>query len=125
MYLTVDEYIDITGEPTTEEMLTKASRLLDARIGNYYRRYDGWKLNIDVLPSYPKETVKQWVAQMATHLTENPGGSTRKEDSISLGRFSVDYADSGSNSKIPDEMQLIDAQLVDAGLIHRSVQTRC
>lgn len=132
MYLTAQEYEEITGKPkeeATEQRLTYASQLLDVRIGNRYtRRGRGhslpnngrWKLNLDDLYEYQKDAVKSWVAWMVSFLSEN-NDQAPSTASVSLGRFSVtEHGQQGS--VIPESMRLADAQLVSSGLVSRKVK---
>lgn len=127
MYLTAQEYADLTGRPqneATEAAINLASRLLDSRIG-YYPFAEDYKLDLDLLTTRQVDIVKLWVAQMIANNFDNDGSVEQLEDSVSLGRFSVDRGNSRvSGNLIPSSMQYTDELLIDSGLIRRLVDKR-
>ncbi|MFA5485347.1 MAG: hypothetical protein WC260_03830 [Candidatus Pacearchaeota archaeon] len=125
MYISPEEYSDITFRyrlEATEERIKRACLLLDARIGNHSVGRDGWKLDMDRLPEYRKNAVKEWVAQMVSFLYDN-GDVSPSAASISLGRFSV--TEHGQKGQlIPERMGLADAVLASSGIVIRGVKTK-
>lgn len=131
-YITASEYNSLTGKAAsqaTTNRLTIASKLLDARIGNYPIFEDGYKINdwyvdvdgINMLLHQSKiDAVKLWVSNMVSYLYDNndlpPGTNT----GVKLGRFSVSGTSSDSSS-VPDELSYIDNILVSSGIINRKV----
>jgi len=125
MYLTAEEYNEITGrdiEEATDARLKRASMLLDARIGYHKRGSDGWKLELDDLPGNQTDAAKEWVAQMVIFLADN-NDQAPSAASISLGRFSV--TEHGQQEQlIPEEMNLADMILESSGLVNRAAFLR-
>ena len=138
MYLTAEEYEEITGKPeeeATEQRLKYASQLLDSRIGDRFRkrglpypfedqfRYpqdQEFTLEMDRLYTYQKDAVKSWVAWMVSYLAEN-NDQAPSTASVSLGRFSVTHSE---QSIIPESMRMADAVLASSGLVSRKVKVR-
>lgn len=126
MYITAEEYENITGRAqaeATEYRIKRASQLLDARIGNYTPdKETGLKLDIEELPLFQENAVKEWVAQMIAFLFDNSDVAPTAA-SLSLGRFSVtEHGQKGT--VMPESMNLVDALLVSAGLVRRGVKVR-
>jgi hypothetical protein len=126
MYITLDEYNQITNRPitdATESRIRRASFLLDSRIGNYACAYDGWKLdldNSDSVTEHQAKIVKEWVAFMIAFLVDN-NDSAPSRGSVKLGRFSA--TEDGEASKvIPEALIYSDIILAGSGLIKRKVQ---
>jgi|SRR5690625_2432294 len=130
MYLTVEEYEEITGKDATESDIEQACMLLDARLGNRRTRrgkaqhkhkdkHKRWILSMDHLYKYQQQAVKQWVAHMTTYIVENDGLAP-SIDNVSLGRFSVsDGSGDHSSALIPTELKYADSVLISSGLIVR------
>lgn len=136
MYITAAEYLSLTGRPASEAStyrLTIASKLLDARIGNYIIQDDGYKIDsstwkvwwngiLTEISQAKKDAVKLWVSQMVSYLTDNNDSPPSNDQNVKLGRFSV-----GNNSNlnsiklIPDSMNFVDSILVSSGIINRAV----
>jgi hypothetical protein len=124
MYLTAAEYYSITERPTAEATNARiklACQLLDARIGNYTRETDGWKLDLDDLLDYKVDAVKTWVAYMIAYLKDN-GDKAPSSASLHLSKFSVTEKGQ-SNMGLPEELAFVDAVLVSSGVINRRVVT--
>ena len=123
MYITPMEYNEIVRRPiiqATDSRIRRACMLLDARIGNYLPdETTGLKLDIDSLPVYQQNAVKEWVAQMVAYLYDN-GDSSPASAGLKLGRFSVTASNTGGRL-IPDDLLFADAGIVSAGLIKRGV----
>jgi len=121
-YITANEYNDITGglaSDATDQRIKRASRLLDARIGNH--KYESeFKLDVDSLPAYQKEAVKEWVAWMLFALVKN-NDSIEVNESVKLGRFSVTKRD-GKNEQIPDSLVYADSVLKSSGIVKTGVR---
>lgn len=122
MYVDSGTYLTITEKPLEaywESRAIRASRLLDVRIGNRSRvksgDYEGYKLDLDSLKSYQKESVQQWVSWMIFALWENDD-SVEINESVKLGRFSVTKRD-GKSEMIPDALVYADQMIKDSGLV--------
>lgn len=125
-YITASEYTELTGRDegeATAARIQSASMLLDARIGNYTRNDDGWKLDITGLKAHEERAVKLWTSQMVAYLYENDD-ILLPASSLSLGRFSVSESTGESQGSLPKKLQLADNILVSSGLIQRSVNTK-
>jgi hypothetical protein len=125
-YLTAAEYHVITGRPhseATDSRIKRASMLLDARIGNYIPdETTGMKLDMDSLPVFQSDAVKEWVAQMVAFLYENSDHAPSTA-SVTLGRFSV--TEHGQQGKpIPEALIFADTLAVSSGLVRRGVRLR-
>lgn len=127
-YITPAEYSEITGrEPSqaTEARLRRASSLLDSRIGVRYT-YDettGRKLDLTAQTVARAEAVKSWVAWMVLALHDNDD-SPAVNDSVTLGRFTVQSQSTGSRARVtlPDEVVWADEVLVDVGIVDLRVR---
>ena len=122
LYITPEEYAEITGrdkEEATNSRIKGSMMLLDARIGNYARGNDGYKLDMDKLDIFQKDVVKRWVAQMIAFLVDN-NDSSPTSASITLGKFSV-TEHGQTNQVLPESMGFVDAMLSSSGLIRRGV----
>ena len=121
-YITANEYNDITGglaSDATDQRIKRSSRLLDARIGNH--KYESeFKLDVDSLPVYQKEAVKEWVAWVLFALVKN-NDSIEVNESVKLGRFSVTKRD-GKNEQIPDSLVYADSVLKSSGIVKTGVR---
>jgi len=125
MYLTQSEYTDITGKTTTEDKLRLASHLLDARIGAYCTLANGYKLDKSRLNEKQTFIVEQWVAEMAKTVTDTGGAVQQGADSISIGRFDVDYGGITANDGlVPESLRYYDQLLVDSDLINRKLRIK-
>lgn len=131
MYIDAAKYNSVTGRDAgeaTDSRLTRASRLLDARIGNHIRvndsdsDYNGFKLDLDALRSWQKSTVQNWVAWMTAALYVNNDAPDTFQ-SIKLGRFSVTENENDQNSNLPELVRYADMELRDAKIINTHVRS--
>lgn len=122
-YLEASEYEGYTGRDESEAedyRINMASRLLDARIGNHrYEEDSEFKLDIDGLPKYQQEAVKNWVAWMVAGLEEN-NDSIESTDNLTLGRFSVSKNE--DSTTMPDQLKYADQILKTTGVIKLGVK---
>ena len=125
MYLTAEEYTEITGRAeaeATDARIKRACQLLDSRIGNYsVDLTTGLKLDLDDLTVAEKAAVQEWVARMIVYLYENNDYGPMSAN-VSLGRFSVSRYANQQQGVLADEMMLADSVLVGSGLIRRRVR---
>lgn len=132
-YITATEYNTLTGNDAsqaTTNRLYMASKLLDARIGNYPVFETGWKIDNDwrvdvdginmTLHLSKKEAVKLWVASMVAFLYGNNDNPPGTNSGVKLGRFSVSGT-SGNSSSVPDSLSYIDNILVSSGIINHKM----
>ena len=124
MYITAQEYADITGRAISEagdDILRFASLLLDSRLGNTHLHEDLTGIDDD-----EKTIVKRWVAYMAANIVDEDADSDKQEQSVSLGSFSVTYDDdedvSISAGMMPEDMRLVDLALVSTGLVNKRIR---
>jgi len=132
-YITAARYAELTGRAQSEATLlrrTRASQMLDARIGNYLPdETTGWKLDLDdttVVSVAQKLAVETWVAQAIMYFAMNNDG-TGNWFSVRLGRFQASKGSGlGDASKqvgdMPTVMNIADSILVDSGIIKRAVK---
>ena len=147
-YITASDYSLLTGRDSDEATIiriTKACKLLDARIGNYPVLTSGYKidssndtwrvaldpgsdLESDIYVNWPyynlttgqKDAIKMWVAEMIMFLVQN-NDSSPTSDNLKLGRFSVSKNAKKANTLIPEQMYYTDSILVESGIINRRV----
>lgn len=155
-YITSSEYASLTGrsssEATTERLLL-ASKMLDARIGNYATWNSGYKIDNSsntwyVQPPFydenlnyvststtlykvevtqaQKDAIKLWVAAMITELYNSSSNMAQSGSNVKLGRFSVGKGSSQNNPSqiLPQSMGFHDSILVDSGIIYRKVELK-
>lgn len=118
MYLTAEEYNEITGrdaDEATDRLIKKACQLLDYRIGYYEREDDGWKLDLDDLEDYQSDAVKSWVAWLVADLVDLKDRPSA--GSIKLGRFQMSVPE--DSPEVLQELVLADAVLVSAKMVNR------
>lgn len=124
MYITPEEYAEITNRDATEAIpgrIKIATQLLDARIGPWERDIiTGLKLDVANLPAHQRDAVKAWCAEMIAYLADN-GDKAPTTETITLGRFSV-TEHGQKTSLVPEEMWFVDSILVSSGLINRKVK---
>lgn len=124
MYIDKDTYRKYLGDSpevvkvVTEVRIRRASRLLDYRIGNHERK-DNYKLDLDELSEYQRESVEMWVCYMVKALFDN-NDSVQVNQTIRLGRFQATQQQ--GNTVIPDGLKYADMQLKDSGMIRRDVK---
>lgn len=154
-YITSSEYASITGRASSEattERLMIASKLLDARIGNYATWDTGYKIDNSSSTWYlktafyyenlnyvgntsnyklevsqaQKDAVKLWVAGMVTELYNSGSSMSQSGSNIKLGRFSVSKGSSSNNPSqiLPASMGFHDSILVDSGIVFRKVELK-
>jgi hypothetical protein len=154
-YITASEYADITGrsasEATTERRML-ASKLLDARIGNYATWSTGYKIDNSSSTWYlktafynenlnyvgnainykievsaaQKDAVKLWCAGMITEIYNSGSNLSQSGSNVKLGRFSVGKGSSSNNPStiLPQSMGYHDSILIDSGIIARKVELK-
>lgn len=154
-YITASEYASITGrassEATTERRML-ASKLLDARIGNYATWSTGYKIDNSSSTWYlktafynenlnyvgntinnkvevseaQKDSVQLWVAAMITELYNSSSNMAQSGSNVKLGRFSVGKGSSSNNPStiLPQAMGYHDSILIDSGIIARKVELK-
>lgn len=124
MYITPEEYAEITGRDATEAIpgrIKMATQLLDARIGPRERDIiTGLKLDLATLPVRQRDAVKAWCAEMIAYLVDN-GDKAPTTETVTLGRFSV-TEHGQKTSLVPEEMWFVDSILVSSDLINRKVK---
>ncbi len=125
-YIDDSAYASTTGRDAAEATagrLTRASRLLDQRVGCWARQtsgdYTGWRLDYAGLDAYQQEAVTEWVAWMVAYLYDNGDQVDVGGSSVQLGRFSLSRS-VVKETGMPGKMQFADAQLVDAGMVRAS-----
>lgn len=121
-YITANDYNEITGDNAqnaTDARIKRSSRLLDTRIGNHKRESE-FKLDLEKLPIYQKEAVKEWTAWMVFALQKNKD-SIEVNESVKLGRFSV-TARQGKSDIIPDSLIYADSVLKSSGIVKTGVK---
>src|SRR5699024_6835489 len=124
MYITAQEYADITGRAISEagdDTLRLASLLHDSRLGNTHLHEDLTGIDDD-----EKTIVKRWVAYMAANIVDEDDDSDKQEQSVSFGSFGVTYDDdedvSISAGMMPEGMRLVDLALVSTGLVNQRIR---
>lgn len=125
MYITADEYEQITSRPkeeATEQRIRYASHLLDARIGPPLAVNGEFKLDLSSLNAQKRFAVMNWVAWMVSYLADH-NDTFESFTSISLGRYS-ETKGSGGNEALPSQIRLADHILVGSGLVNRRVRVR-
>ena len=126
MYLTSNEYSEITGRleaEATKQRIKLASMLLDARIGNYIHNSDGWKLDLTTLENFKSNAVKQWVAYMIAYLFDN-NDEAPVSSSVTLGRFSAGMGSERKQAVLPEQLNFADSVLISSGLVIRGVDVK-
>src|SRR5699024_4153580 len=124
MYITAQEYADITGRAISEagdDILRFAYLHIDSRLGNRHLHEDLTAIDDD-----ENTIVKRWVAYMAANIVDEDADSDKQEQSVSLGSFSVTYDDdedvSISAGMMPEDMRLVDLALVSTGLVNKRIR---
>lgn len=126
MYLTAQKYEEITGRPQAEATagrIQKASYLLDARIGNYPIKENGYKLDLEELPKNQVDAVQLWVSELVLSLADN-NDTIQGKGNVRLGRFQSSENEATNRTIMPDNIFYADKILKASGVINLSVRNR-